>query len=220
MWPHILKCIPSSKLTWPLKIDAWKTIWLRFGAIWANFPGVIFCEGIHFSLPCSEKSWQQELLEAFKHATFNAAAGAGANPTGKKTPGPSWTPKNLIIERVCRHNHGTVYKVWLWSWFLTVVLYFESIFKIQVDFCFKLSWLLKNGCSKTQSSCLTQNRGPSFPFISTMFTNRWNPTKDVKASCLGRGTFGLWLSTCSRWFWPSRWDMTVLKGDVFRRVAK
>jgi len=26
----------------------------------------------------------KELLEAFKHATFNAAAGAGANPTGKK----------------------------------------------------------------------------------------------------------------------------------------
>lgn len=151
----------------PWKIDAWKTIWLPFWGNLGQFSGAIFCEGIHFSLPCLVKSWQQELLEAFKNATFNSAAGGGANPEGKKTPGPSWTPKNLnhewrecTIERVCRHNHGKFTKVWLCfghdSWHL--FLWFESFLRFGLFFCFKLSLLLKHGCSKMQQSSLTRKK--------------------------------------------------------------
>ena len=61
-----------------------------------QFSGLIFCEDIHFcgllpSMFGEMYRWPQELLEAFKNATFNVAAGGGANPAGKKTPGPSWT---------------------------------------------------------------------------------------------------------------------------------
>ena len=160
----------------PWKIDAWKTIWLPFWGNLGQSSGAIFCEGIHFSLPCLVKSWQQELLEAFKNATFNSAAGGGANPEGKKTPGPSWTPKNLnhewrecTIERVCRHNHGKFTKVWLCfghdSWHL--FLWFESFLRFGLFFCFKLSLLLKHGCSKMQQSSLTRKKKNELSFQFT-----------------------------------------------------